>query len=124
MSELLQLSPRTPSPLRASSTDGHRKHNGMNSRRYHGTSSADTKQTCVDSFSKWAEAFPLSNKEAKTVARILVDHVFYRLGTPVALLTDNAGELDGHLMQEICQLLGIDKQRTSFYRPETNSVAE
>ena len=80
--------------------------------------------TCVDSFSKWTEAFPLSNKEAKTVARILVDHVFCRFGTPVALLTDNAGELDGHLMQEICQLLDIDKQRTSFYRPETNSVAE
>jgi len=42
----------------------------------------------------------------------------------VALLTDNAGELDGRLMQEVCQLLEIDKQRTSFYRPETNSIAE
>jgi len=27
-------------------------------------------------------------------------------------------------MQEVCQLLEIDKQRTSFYRPETNSIAE
>jgi len=27
-------------------------------------------------------------------------------------------------MQEICQLLDIDKQRTSFYHPETNAVAE
>ena len=80
--------------------------------------------TCVDSFSKWAEAFAIPNKEAKTVSRILVEQVFCRLGTPVALLTDNAGELDGRLMQEICQLLDIDKQRTSFYRPETNSVAE
>ena len=42
----------------------------------------------------------------------------------MALLTDNAGELDGHLMQEICRLLDIDKQHTSFYHPETNSVAE
>jgi len=46
------------------------------------------------------------------------------MGTPVAILTDNAGELDGRLMQEIYHLLEIDKQRTSFYRPETNSVAE
>jgi len=80
--------------------------------------------TCVDAFSKWAEAFALPNREAKTVARVLVDQVFCRLATPIALLTDNAGELDGHLMQEICQLLEVDKQRTSFYRPETNSVAE
>jgi len=80
--------------------------------------------TCVDAFSKWAEAFALPNREAKTLARILVEQVFCRLGTPIALLTDNAGELDGRLMQEICQLLDIDKQHTSYYRPETNTVAE
>ena len=49
--------------------------------------------TCIDSFSKWAEAFAIPNKEAKTVARVLVEQVFCRLGTPVALLTDNAGDL-------------------------------
>ena len=80
--------------------------------------------TCVDSFSKWAETFALPNREAKTIARVSVEQVFCRLRTPISLLTDNAGELDGHLMKEICQLLEIDKQRTSFYRPETNSVAE
>jgi len=64
--------------------------------------------TCVDAFSKWAEAFATPNKEAKTVARVLVKRVFCRLGTPLALLTDNAGELDGNLMQEICRLLDID----------------
>jgi len=80
--------------------------------------------TCVDAFSKWAEAFAISNREAKTIARILVDQVFCRVGIPVALLTDNAVELDGRLMREICELLDIDKQRTSYYRPETNSIAE
>ena len=63
--------------------------------------------TCVDSFSKWAEAFLLPNREVKTVARILVEQVFCCLGVPVALLTDNAGELDGRLIQEICQLLDL-----------------
>jgi len=80
--------------------------------------------TCVDAFCKWAEAFPLPNKEAKIIAIILVEQVFCRFGTQVALLTDNAGELDGKLMSEICRLLDIDKQHTSFYHPETNSVAE
>jgi len=80
--------------------------------------------TCVDAFSKWAEAFAIPNREAKTVARVLVEQIFCRLGTPVALLTDNAGELDGRLMQEVCRLLDIDKQHTSYYHPENNSVAE
>ena len=40
------------------------------------------------------------------------------------MLTDNAKELDGRLMQEISRLLEIDKQHTSYYHPETNSVAE
>jgi len=80
--------------------------------------------TCVDYFSKWAEVFALPNREAKTIARVLVEQVFSRLGTPISLFTDNAGELGRYLIKEICQLLEIDKQRTSFYRPETNSVAE
>ena len=50
-------------------------------------------------FSKWAEAFAIPNREATTVARVLLEQVFCRLGTPIALLTDNAGELDGKLMQ-------------------------
>ena len=75
--------------------------------------------TCVDAFSKWAEAFAIPNREAKTVARVLVEQIFCRLGTPIARLTDNAEELDEYLMQEICRLL-----ETSFYHPQTNSVAE
>jgi len=27
----------------------------------------------MDSFTKWAEAFPLRNKEAETIARLLVE---------------------------------------------------
>jgi len=80
--------------------------------------------TFVDAFSKWAEAFAIPNKEAKTVVRVLVEQIFCRFGTPVALLSDNAGKLDGRLMQEICRLLDIDKQHTSFNHPETNVVAE
>ena len=44
--------------------------------------------TCLDSFTKWAEAFPLRNKEAETVAKVLVQQVFCRFGTPVLILSD------------------------------------
>jgi len=29
--------------------------------------------TCVDAFTKWAEAFPLRCKEAEPIAKVLVD---------------------------------------------------
>ena len=31
--------------------------------------------TCIDPFSKWAEAFPVPNKEAPTIARVLVEQI-------------------------------------------------
>ena len=80
--------------------------------------------TCVDPYTKWAEAFPLRNKEAETVARVLVEQVFTRFGTPIALLSDRGNEVDSNVMRNVCQLLGIDKMRTTSYRPSTNAAAE
>jgi len=80
--------------------------------------------TCVDPFTKWAEAFPAPNKEAATLARIIVEQVICRFGTPLAIVTDRAKVLDGELMREICMLLDVDKLRTTAYKASTNAVAE
>jgi len=40
--------------------------------------------TCMDSYTKWAEAFLLWNKEAEAVAKVLVEQVFTRFGTPLS----------------------------------------
>ena len=80
--------------------------------------------TAVCPFSKWCECIPLRNKEAVTVARALVEQVFCRYGTPLALLSDRGGEVDGHIMREVCKLLQIDKLRTSSYHPACNSACE
>jgi len=80
--------------------------------------------TCIDPFTKWVEAFPIRNKEAETVARVLVEQVFCRYGVPIALLSDQGKEVDGRIMQEICKLLEIDKLHTTPYKPSTNSVLE
>jgi len=44
--------------------------------------------TCIDPFTKWAEAFAIPNKESSTVAHVLVEQVFCRHGMPISLLTD------------------------------------
>jgi len=80
--------------------------------------------TVVCPFSKFCECLPLRNKEAVNVARALVEEVFCRYGTPLALLSDRGGEVDGQIMKEVCRLLQIDKLRTSAYHPACNAACE
>jgi len=78
--------------------------------------------TCIDSFTKWAEAFPIRNKEAETVAKVLVEQLFCRFGAPISLFLDQGTEVDCSIMQNVCKLLKIDKLRTTAYKPSTNQV--
>jgi len=50
--------------------------------------------------------------------------MFCRYGTPLALLSDRGGEVDGHIMRKVCRLLQIVKLRTSSYHSACNSACE
>jgi len=80
--------------------------------------------TLVDHFSKWAEAIPLRNHTAPTVARALMTHVFPRFGTPVQLLTDRGPEFESDLFRELLTWMQVEKLRTSPYKPSCNAVVE
>jgi len=57
--------------------------------------------TVMDHFSKWAEAIPLRNHTAPTVARTLMTHVFSQFGMPLQLLADRGPEFEGELFIEL-----------------------
>ena len=80
--------------------------------------------TLVDHFSKWAEAIPIANHTAPTVARVLMVHVFSRFGAPRQLLTDRGPELESELFSHLMRWMKIDKLRTTPYKPSTNGVVE
>ena len=80
--------------------------------------------TVIDLFSKWAEAFPVRNHTAPTVAKVLVDQVFSRWGTPARILMDNGPEFHSDLFTEVCRLLEVDKLHTTPYHPQTNGCVE
>jgi transposase InsO family protein/predicted aspartyl protease len=80
--------------------------------------------TVVDHFSKWSDAFPLPNHNATTVARTLFDRVIAVFGPPLQLLSDRGAEFESSLMQEFCKWLGIQKLRTTAYKPSTNGIVE
>jgi len=80
--------------------------------------------TVMDGFTKWAEAFPIRNHTAPTVARVLVQQVFSRVGTPRRILTDRGAEFESDLFRELCRWFGIDKVRSTSYQPSTNGMLE
>jgi transposase InsO family protein len=80
--------------------------------------------TAVDHFTKWGEAFAIGNHKAPTVAKVLVEQIFTRFGTPMQILSDQGAEFEGKLMTELCTILEIDKIRTSPYRPQTNGATQ
>ena len=89
--------------------------------------SSNSKQyilTLVDHFSKWAEAIPLGNHTAPTVAKAHMTHVFSRFGVPRQLLTDRGPEFESGLFTELMRCMDIDKLRTTPYKASTNAVAE
>ena len=64
----------------------------------------------------------IKNKEAETIAKVLVEQVFARFVVPLSILSDQRKEVDGRIMAEVCKLFGITKLRISPYKPSTNHV--
>jgi len=80
--------------------------------------------TALCQFSKFGICVPLRNKEAITVAKALVDHVFLKWGMAHCLLTDQGSKFEADLLAELAKILGITRLRTSAYFPQANGAVE
>jgi hypothetical protein len=72
----------------------------------------------------WVEVFALSDKEALTVAELLVDEIFCRHGAPEELISDRGTEFRNHVMAEISRVLRIRKIHTTAYNPRSDGLVE
>ena len=77
-----------------------------------------------DYFTKWVECYALPDQQAYTVADALVTNFFSRFGVPYILHTDQGRDFESHLFHHICELLGVQKTRTSPYRPQSDGLVE
>ena len=77
-----------------------------------------------DYFTKWAEALPMPNMGACTVAKILVEEVLCRFGIPQTIHSDQGRQFESNLFQEMCKLLGIEKTRRTPYHPQSDGMIE
>ena len=66
-----------------------------------------------DSVTKWVEVFAQPDETAPTCARVIVNEVICHFGCPYSLHTDQGGNFESNIFQEICKLMGIPKTRTS-----------
>ena len=78
--------------------------------------------TAEDSFSRYCCAYPIPNKEAHTVAKVLMDQHFnvYRLSDQ--LHSDNRKEFVNNLWRELFSELKIENTTTLQYNPASNPV--
>ena len=75
-------------------------------------------------FTKWTEAYPMPDVEARTIARYFVNEFICRFGVPEPLHTDQGRNFESTLIREICKLLGIQKTRTTPYHPQSDGMIE
>ena len=80
--------------------------------------------TAIDYFTRWAEAYPIRNQEAATVATVLAENIVCKFGLPLQILSDQGPNFESALFQRFCQIMGVDKIRTTPYQPRTNGLIE
>jgi len=73
----------------------------------------------VDPFSKYVTAVPIRNKKAKTVAKVIMDHIILVWSHLFEILTEKGLEFNSELSDVLYRLLGVNKIRSTAYRPET-----
>ena len=78
----------------------------------------------TDVFSKFTQAIPTRDQRANTVARVLVNDWFYKFGVPSRIHSDQGKSFENALIQQLCQLYGIKKSRTTPYHPQGNGQCE
>ena len=77
-----------------------------------------------DYYTKWTEAFPMPNMEARTVADIIVREVVSRFGVPYIIHSDQGRQYESQLFLEMCKVLHIKKRRTTPYHPQSDGMVE
>ena len=69
----------------------------------------------TDHLTKWPEAFAIANQDSTTIAKVFVEEVVSRHGTPTKLLSDRGKPFLSDLAKDIYSILQINKVLTTSY---------
>jgi len=77
-----------------------------------------------DYLTRWSEAYPIPDQEARTIAETLVSEFVARYGVPRIIHSDQGRNFESRLFKEMCGLLGVKKTRTTTFHPQSNGLVE
>lgn len=80
--------------------------------------------TVIDRFSRWPEAFPISDITAETCARTLLSGWVARFGLPDTIISDRGAQFTSSLWERLSHFLGFQIHHTSAYHPQANGMVE
>nr|VZI15886.1 unnamed protein product [Spirometra erinaceieuropaei] len=80
--------------------------------------------TCVDRYTRWAEAIPLQNVQAETIVKIFVSRWVAMFGVPSTVTTNRGAQFESALLQTLLNFLGCTRIRTTAFHPGANGMVE
>ena len=75
-------------------------------------------------FTRYAQAFPSKTQTALAKAKLLWNNFIPHYGFPSKIITGQGRYFESELIENLCQVAGVKKQRTSPYHPQTNGQCE
>ena len=74
----------------------------------------------TDHFARYAQAFPSKTQTTLATVKLLWNSFILHDGFPSKIITDQGRNFESELIENLCQLAGVQKLRTSPYHPQTN----
>ncbi|XP_075704128.1 protein NYNRIN-like [Rhinoderma darwinii] len=79
---------------------------------------------CIDLFSGWPEAFPVTKATAVATAKKLINEVVCRYGVPEVNKSDRGTHFTGEIMNYVLSALGISQALHTPYHPQSSGKVE
>uniref|UniRef100_A0A3B1KBC2 Gypsy retrotransposon integrase-like protein 1 n=1 Tax=Astyanax mexicanus TaxID=7994 RepID=A0A3B1KBC2_ASTMX len=78
----------------------------------------------IDMFTRYAWAIPTRDQTAQTTVKALWSHVIQTFGCPLRFHSDRGPNFESALFQQLCEVYGITRSRTTSYHPAGNGRVE
>jgi cleavage and polyadenylation specificity factor subunit 1 len=80
--------------------------------------------TVIDRFSRWPAAMPMPGATAEHCAKALLHGWVANFGVPLQMTSDQGRQFESELWQQLMQLMGTERVRTTAYHPQANGAVE